>query len=120
KEFLESDPHQPQALRRIERAERRSQADIDSEHAADPDNSAECVQGESEGSHERGSRFEAFIIGCWHDCRVGAAADTSRIGHLIGTATGTPLGSLLSGEPRGRFDSGTGAPQVEGRARWLA
>src|SRR5262249_58524891 len=60
KEFLEGDPHQAQALWRLERAERRSQADIDSEHAADPDDGAEYVQGESEGSHERGSRFEAL------------------------------------------------------------
>jgi hypothetical protein len=47
-------------LRRLERAERRSQADIDSEHAADPDDGAEYVQGESKGSHEWGSRFEAL------------------------------------------------------------
>jgi hypothetical protein len=45
KEFLEGDPHQPQALRRLERAERWSQADIDREHAADPDDGAEYVQG---------------------------------------------------------------------------
>src|SRR5947207_15840723 len=60
KEFLEGDSHEPQALRRLERAERRSQADIDREHAADPDDGAEDVQGEIDGSPERGSRFEAL------------------------------------------------------------
>jgi hypothetical protein len=60
KEFLEGAPHQPQALRRLERAERRAQADIDREHAADPDDGAECVKGEGEGGYEEGSRFEAL------------------------------------------------------------
>src|SRR5262249_16244020 len=59
KEFLEGAPHQPQAFRRLERAERRSQADIDREHAADPDDGTEWVKGEGEGGHEEGSRFEA-------------------------------------------------------------
>jgi hypothetical protein len=35
-------------------------ADIDREHAADPDDGAECVKGEGEGGHEEGSRFEAL------------------------------------------------------------
>src|SRR5215813_15589141 len=34
KEFLERDAHQPQALRRLKRDERRAQADINREHAA--------------------------------------------------------------------------------------
>src|ERR1700722_1191339 len=56
KEFLEGDPHQPQALRRIERAERRAQADIDRKHAANPDDGTEDVHGEGHGGgHERAS-----------------------------------------------------------------
>src|SRR6266436_157383 len=43
KEFLEGDPHQSQALRRLERAERRSQAGINREHAANPDDRTEYV-----------------------------------------------------------------------------
>ena len=43
KEFLEGDPHQSQALRRFERAERRSQAGINREHAANPDDRTEYV-----------------------------------------------------------------------------
>jgi hypothetical protein len=65
KEFLKGDPHQLQALRRLERTERRAQADIDREHAADPDNGAEYVQGEGDGGHERGpgSRNESLRAG---------------------------------------------------------
>jgi hypothetical protein len=37
------DAHQPQALRRLERDERRAQADINREHAADPDDRTEYV-----------------------------------------------------------------------------
>src|SRR3954452_9528238 len=51
KEFLEGDPHEPQALRWLERAERGTQADIDRKHAADPDDGPEDVQGESKGGH---------------------------------------------------------------------
>jgi hypothetical protein len=47
-----------QALRRLERAERWSQADIDREHATDPDDGAEYVQGQSKGSHDGASRLE--------------------------------------------------------------
>src|SRR5258708_5310359 len=43
KEFLEGEPHQSQALRRLERAERRSQAGINREHAANPDDRTEYV-----------------------------------------------------------------------------
>src|SRR5262249_47673362 len=52
KEFLQGDPHQPQPLWRLERAERRPQTDIDREHAADPDDGPEYVQGEGGGGHE--------------------------------------------------------------------
>jgi hypothetical protein len=67
KEFMEGDPHQLQALRRLERAERRAQTDIDREHAADPDNGAEYVQGECDGGHERdpGSRNERLRAGLY-------------------------------------------------------
>src|SRR5690348_17140428 len=68
KEFLEGDPHQPKALWRLERAKGRSQADIDSEHAADPDDGAEYMQGESESSHARGLPVRStteVIISCW-------------------------------------------------------
>jgi hypothetical protein len=54
-EFLKGDPHQPQALWRLERAERGTQTDIDREHAADPDDGAEYVQGKRHGGHERAS-----------------------------------------------------------------
>src|SRR6476620_57686 len=60
KEFLEGDPHEPQALRWLERAERGTQADIDRKHAADPDDGPEDVQGESKGGHGRTPRFEAL------------------------------------------------------------
>jgi len=43
KEFLERDAHQPQALRRLKRDERRAQADINREHAANPDDRTEYV-----------------------------------------------------------------------------
>jgi hypothetical protein len=60
--LFEGREHHPIAasFRRLERAERRSQADIDREHAANPDDGAECVKGEGEGGHEEGSRFEAL------------------------------------------------------------
>src|SRR3954453_9735234 len=60
KEFLEGDPHEPQALRWLERAERGTQADIDCKHAADPDDGPEDVQGESKGGHGPTPRFEAL------------------------------------------------------------
>ena len=64
KELPECDPHQPQALRRLQRAERRAQADIDCEHAADPDDGTEYVQAGRDSGHERapGSRSES---GSW-------------------------------------------------------
>src|SRR5215472_2240893 len=43
KEFLERCAHQPQALRRLKRDERRAQADINREHATDPDDGTEYV-----------------------------------------------------------------------------
>src|SRR5262245_56151191 len=43
KEFLERDAHQPQALRRLKRDERRAQTDINREHAANPDDCTEYV-----------------------------------------------------------------------------
>ena len=43
KEFLECDAHQPQTLRRLKRDERRAQADINREHAANPDDRTEYV-----------------------------------------------------------------------------
>src|SRR4051812_48928293 len=60
KEFLEGDSHEPQALRRLERAERGTQADIDRKHAADPDDGPEDMQGESKGGHGQTPRFEAL------------------------------------------------------------
>src|SRR3954469_17935798 len=59
-EFLEGDPHEPQALRWLERAERGTQADIDRKHAADPDDGPEDAQGESKGGHGRTPLFEAL------------------------------------------------------------
>ena len=49
---MEGDPHQPQALWRLKRAERRAETDIDREHPAHPDDGAEYVQGEGDGGHE--------------------------------------------------------------------
>jgi hypothetical protein len=42
----------PRALRRLKRAERRAQADINREHAANPDDRTKCVYSESERGHE--------------------------------------------------------------------
>jgi phosphate transport system protein len=42
----------PRALRRLKRAERRAQADINREHAANPDDRTKCVYSESELGHE--------------------------------------------------------------------
>src|SRR5262245_37598919 len=53
KEFLERCAHQPQALRRLKRDERRAQADINREHATDPDDGTEYVEREGERGHER-------------------------------------------------------------------
>src|SRR6478735_2623892 len=65
KEFLQGDPHQPQPLWRLERAERRPQTDIDREHAADPDDGPEYVQGEGDGGHERLS-IRGMTVTCRH------------------------------------------------------
>jgi len=54
--LLEGDPHQPRALRRLERAKRRAQANIDRDHATDPDDGAKYVHSEAtavmSGDHE--------------------------------------------------------------------
>jgi len=49
-------------------AERRPQTDIDREHAADPDDGPEYVQGEGDGGHERApdSRDDVANIGSVH------------------------------------------------------
>src|ERR1044072_8342696 len=74
KEFLEGDPHEPQALRWLERAERGTQADIDRKHAADPDDSPEDVQGEGKGGHGADSVVRgANRITCRHGRTVASA-----------------------------------------------
>src|SRR3954451_2036723 len=78
KEFLEGDPHESQALRWLERAERGTQADIDRKHAADPDDGPEDVQGESKGGH-------------WADSAVrGATRITCRPVRTVASAEALP------------------------------
>jgi hypothetical protein len=91
--------NQLQALRRLERAERRAQTDIDREHAADPDNGAEYVQGEGDGGHERdpGSRNARLRAGLYEAWRQ--REEATRLLYEVARG-GQPRPSNAPGTPR--------------------
>src|SRR5436190_4370176 len=114
KEFLEGDPHQLQALRRLERTERRAQADIDREHAADPDNGAEYVQGEGDGGHERGpgSRNESLRAGLCEAWASGGSVKIPRGDADVGCRESVGAGFEPASGIRSRFAATTGCSDL--------